>query len=977
MSRKPTRARIVGILLLLGVCFAATPAVAQIEAFAGQPFGVGKIVLRIPKSELPQPLGAEGIMLTEARGRVFYPVIETPPDRTIVRQLLVESPLLKGGPVRQEVGGIIQGFLDQTPPTTIYFLFKGTEPLDLRIGTRTPMRRIVHPLRSQEGLNRVARDWWKQYTARPKSFLGLKTSDYPPVVRGYLESMLSARLNFPLPPLGKKDPTQAMLEEQLGLMLGTELIQTAMIRDRMLGDASLSEKLTLPLPIAKKWPPLTELQVAKDVKIEPIAMRVPEECFYIRFGNYANFLWLQDTLKRIGGDAGNLISLRGLDYESSKRMEEHLLVKQTVLGRVLGGTLISDVAMIGTDMFMREGASMGLLFEARNTFMLDREFTSQRAARVKQGGVTEETLTIDGRKVSFIHSEDDTVRSFYLADNGYILVTSSEEVMRRFIATGKKEPTGALGATDEFRHARTVMPITRNDTVFVYFSDAFFRNMAGPHYWIEMRRRLQAAADIEILTMARLAATGEEGVELKKNVAQTIPPLQDMKLLPSNFGPRPDGSQPVFDSRGQLIDSLRGRRGFFVPIPDIPVKKITPAEAAAYRRFLEFYHENWGRLDPMIIGVRRDDLGKGLDRITVDAQANPFAKKHYDTLLRRTGPAEARKIAPVQGNIIDLQVVLPDQYLFAGLQDVQLPTLAVPQNPNPQNVPHIPGVQPAPNPATPLRVTPIIRRSNNDPGPVPGRRLRRLRDAFLAPPPPQPGVVVAPPQPIAVAPQQPRVGLLDIFVGYIGTTGELGFLSIFQALVSPVERIPGQDATGGLRLHDFRNDQFHVFSFQQWLLQQVCPQLHFVKAEPAQLRLDVGDVARAKITPTLNRLSYVRTRTTSLGNLRLLHSLHQQLRVPEGSCLTTAENLLDAKLVCPLGGKYELRRDPSGRTHWTSTSLTPVADTSPLKIPVPSDYVGPPLSWFRGLKMDAAMTPKVLSAHAELMMKLPKMKKEN
>lgn len=989
---------------------------AQVEAFTGQPFGIGRIVLRVQDDQLPQPLGVAGITISEADGRLFYPVIETPPDTTIVRKLLVESPLMRAGPLRREVGGILQAFLDQTPPTTIYFLFKGSEPLQLTIGTKTPQRRIVRPLRSQQGLNRLAQGWWKQYTAGPKTIFGIKKSDYPPVVRSYLESMLSARLGLPLPPLEDKDPTQAMLEEQLGLLLGTEAIQTAMIRDRMLGDASLSEKADLPLPVAKTWPPLADLQVEKDVKIEPIAMRVPEECFYIRFGSYANFLWMQDTMKRFGGDAGNLISLRGLDYEGTKRMEEHLIVKQTVLGRMLGGTLISDVAMIGTDLFMREGASFGLLFEARNTFLLDRDFKANRAARVKEGGVTEETVTIDDKKVSFIHSEDDTVRSFYLADNGYVLITSSKEVMRRFIATGQKkseqgeaeqknldqEPAdqkkskqgpadqkkseqgstdqekseqgpadqkkskggsevGSLGATDEFRHARSVMPTSREDTVFAYFSDAFFRNMASPHYWVEVRRRLQAVADIEVLQMARLAGAGEgvsvrqaapykettvrqaadgkrgtrpHAVDGKKGTGQQAVPvaevadLKRLKLLPQNFGPRPDGSEPVLDSQGRLVDSLRGRRGFFVPISDVPVKKITAAEATAYRRFLSFYHEKWGRLDPMIVGVRREDIGQGQDRITVDAQANPFAKKHYETLIRRTGPAESRQLAPVEGNIIDFQVVLPDQYLFVGLQDVQLPSMATGQSV------------------------------------APGGGSGRVALGRIAP---------------GAAPPKPKVGLTDIFVGYIGTTGELGILNLFQALVMPAERSPSQPLLGQ-QLHKVNRGQFTLFSFQKWLLERVRPQLHFVESKPkrpAQLRLNVGDVARAKITPTLNRLSYLRTRTTSLGNLRLLGSLQQQLHVPAKECLTVAENLLDATLVCPLGGKYELRREQSGSDRdgaerWTSTSLKSISDDSPLEISVPRGYVGPPLNWFRGLKLDVTMTPKLFSVHAELIMKLPK-----
>lgn len=976
MSQKPTTPSL-SVLFFLSTLtlqsFLGNHAEAQVEAYVGQPFGVGRIVLRIPEGELPEPLGAEGIELTDAEGRTFYPVVEAPPDTALVRKLLLESPLLQGGPVRQEAAGIIQGFLDQTPPTTIYFLFRGDSPLHLTIGTKTPRHLTIRPLRSQPGLDQVASAWWKQYTSRPKKILGLKKWDYPPVVRNYLESMLSLRLGLELPPVDEKDPTQAMLEEQLGLMLGTEQIQTAMIRDRMLGDASLSEKANLPLPVAQEWPPLPELQAAKNVEVEPIAMRVPEECFYIRFGNYANFLWMQDTMKRWGGDAGNLISLRGLDYETTRRMEEHLIVKQTVLGRMLGGTMVSDVAMIGTDLFLREGASFGLLFEARNTFMLDREFAAQRAARVEEGGVTEETVEIDGKKVSFIHSEDDKVRSFYLADNGYIFITSSKEVMRRFIATGKKEPVGALGATREFQHARTVMPTVRDDTVFVYFSDAFFRNMASPHYWVEMRRRLQAVADIEVLELARLAGVGEGFLKQTSKdqldqalLQQEITILKEQKLLSENFGPRPDGSEVVLDSQGRLVDSLRGRRGFFVPIPDLPVEKITTAEAAAYHRFLSFYHEKWGRLDPMIVGIRREDLGKGEDRITVDAQANPFDKKHYETLIRRTGPAEQRRLAPVEGNIIDFQVVLPDQYLFVGLQDVQLPSLAddatsdrqSPDRPNSDIQPQARTAYYAPDPGRPY--APAGR----------GRGLLggRLRQTLTAP---GPSFAPAAQSPGA----RPRVGLFDIFVGYIGTTGDLGLLSLFQALVMPAERIPGQtpDMNQGPQLHKINSGQFTLFSFQNWLLEQVRPQLHFVEAErPAQLRLDVGDVARAKITPTLNRLSYARTRTTSLGNLRLLQSLEQQLRVQAKACLDVAETLLDAKLICPLGGKYELRRVDGNESEWISTAIRPVRDASPLEIPVPEDYVGPPLNWFRGLKLNATMTPEIFSTHAELIMKLPK-----
>ena len=75
----------------------------------------------------------------------------------------------------------------------------------------------------------------------------------------------------------------------------------------------------------------------------------------------------------------------------------------------------------------------------------------------------------------------------------------------------------------------------------------------------------------------------------------------------------------------------------------------------------------------------------------------------------------------------------------------------------------------------------------------------------------------------------------------------------------------------------------------------------------------MDDVSNARITPALNDLGYARTRETSLGNLRFLHALDQQLHVPPTACPEAADFLLDAKMICPLGGKYVLREAPALR----------------------------------------------------------------
>jgi hypothetical protein len=76
-----------------------------------------------------------------------------------------------------------------------------------------------------------------------------------------------------------------------------------------------------------------------------------------------------------------------------------------------------------------------------------------------------------------------------------------------------------------------------------------------------------------------------------------------------------------------------------------------------------------------------------------------------------------------------------------------------------------------------------------------------------------------------------------------------------------------------------------------------------------------------------------------------------------------------------LGGQYVYHQSPDEPGHWTSTVL--LEDRRPpglLAAQAPEGYLAPPLSWFRGLTLDATMTENVLSAHAETLMQGPSKK---
>ena len=551
--------------------------------------------------------------------------------------------------MRQEVGGILRGVLNRPPRTTLYFLFRGTGPLDLTIQARKSIPLVVQPRNNPAAHRRLLQAWWRDYAA-PRRLLQQKP-DFPPQVETYLVNTLARRLNLALPREKQEESGYRQFERELGALAGSEGIRTAIEQDRVLGLTNAALPADQPLPAAADVAPLEFPDPPpgpdgkadpREPKIEPIARHVPAEFFYIRFGSFDNFLWFQDTLDTWGGDLQNLVAMRGLNDQKNQRIQNQLVLEQTQLSRMLGGTVISDVAMVGTDLLMQDGAAIGFLFEARNGMLLGSSLSGPRAARVKAGKAKEETVKIEGQNVSYLSSPDGSIRSYYVVSGDYHFVTSSPALVARFLQTAKGE--GSLGNSREFRHARSVLPIDRNDAVFVYFSDAFFRNFTSPAYRIESLRRLEAATDIEIVQLAKLNAATEG------KPGGTIEELIDGGFLPPGFGPRADGSQAVI-GKGEVYDSLRGRRGSFVPVPDVPVGQVSRAEADSYARFVAYAQENWGRVEPILVGLQRKSLPGKREQVVIDARMTPLQRKRIEMLAKIVGPIAKDQLAAVPGNM--------------------------------------------------------------------------------------------------------------------------------------------------------------------------------------------------------------------------------------------------------------------------------------------------------------------------------------
>lgn len=843
------------------LCLTSAPLWARpvVEVIPGRPFGVGKITVPLAAEDANLAQSLPRLVLSDADGRVFYPAIAT-------------------GKFRELIGGLLGGGDDNALPgqATAYFLFTGDAPLKLTFYTPVANTVVATPANARpRQYDRLLTQWWREYQAGAKA--RHESGEIPPLVDAYLTTMLSQRLKLPL--VEDRNASAASLPQKtLDLLLGVEKLRADTLRATLLGQNISGEVADQPLPASIDWSAQPKATLPENVTIEPIAQHVPMECFYIRFGKFSNYLWLDNLTEDYGGDLANMITLRGQDLDLGGRVQTQLCLQKNKLADLLGDTVIADVAMIGRDVYTHEGAAIGMLFQARNTKLLGNDFTQTRAAILKReaaNGATQETVKIAGRDVAFLSTPDNRLRSYYAVDGDFHLITTSSAIVERFFSAGAGQ--GALGDSAEFHHARTLLPISRQDTIFIYFSSALFQSLVGPQYQIELHRRLQSVTDLELLQLARLAARGEG------QPSETIDELIAGGFLPRGFGKRPDGSGPIVEPN-RLLDSRRGARGSFTPIPDVELRAITRSEAARLAQLQAYLESQWKSMDPLMIGLRRFKLDdKGRERIVVDANASPFDDKKYGWITSMIGPPVKQRVLPVTGDVIHLQAHLqggpldpnaaPHQ-MFLGVQD------------------HLPLAE---------------FKSQN--------LLKLLRVLQTTP-----GYLGA----------WPRPGTLDrLPFGLGGTPDQFGFA-----------RMPF-----GLWRRTF--GPWSALSFDPQLLGEVTEQLAVEDTDnPAQIRLHVTDIGQSKAAPWVNALFYERARQTSVANAMYLQHVAQQLHVPHDEVCASMETLLDGKLVCVLGGKYESAVYGDGATLWQSTGWPREVDS------MPEGYQAPLLTWFRGLDAD-------------------------
>ena len=317
-----------------------------------------------------------------------------------------------------------------------------------------------------------------------------------------------------------------------------------------------------------------------------MARLVPPDRFFVYVGKPESIPALLDTGAPFIANLGTALTGNCLQYNLESRYLARLGMTRDWVDAVLTSGLTSEMAIFAPDLFFIDGTDVTIVAKLREPQLLRQLLGLLGASQLGNESILELPTT--------------TGSPAYLAlRDQYLFASTNRNELEQSIELLNRQGQGSLGASSEFRYMLTKLPASEQTRIYTYFSDPFVRKLVGPRVKIGQRRRVLAKAKMEALTaralMARLDGHGEPESFLDK--------LHD-EYLPEGWR---DEGLSIDDNglvRSEHYDTLPRMR----TLPEVPLEKVTPEEAEAYRMYVENYSRYWRRFyDP--IAIRLDEVG--------------------------------------------------------------------------------------------------------------------------------------------------------------------------------------------------------------------------------------------------------------------------------------------------------------------------------------------------------------------------------
>jgi hypothetical protein len=347
--------------------------------------------------------------------------------------------------------------------------------------------------------------------------------------------------------------------------------------------------------------PWEKMLAGRKPEISALARAVPEDFYFAEFRALTKLLDAFEAGDLWGSHLSNQALRDTATLDVGERLKRQLAVETDPRTRPFYDLVVDEVAVAGSDPFVREGSDVTLLFRVKQPLLfrgrMDGFLDDAAKARPDARRETGEYLGVEYTQLQ-TPERDLSVVSAYPEEGLHVRSNSLAAFKRIVEAIKGKDAQGRavrrLGETAEFAYIRTLMP--RNDARedgFVYLSDPFVRRLMGPSVKLTERRRLLCYNHLRMIGHAALLFRTEHG-----RAPKSLEELRDSGAAPGLFGEGalscPDGGHYSLSADGTAgACSHHGHALRLTPNIEAPVAEVSGEEADEYRAFVAEYNQYW------------------------------------------------------------------------------------------------------------------------------------------------------------------------------------------------------------------------------------------------------------------------------------------------------------------------------------------------------------------------------------------------
>jgi len=439
----------------------------------------------------------------------------------------------------------------------------------------------------------------------------------------------------PRPGRAVAQPVTGDLAELMRATTGIGALRAALGNDRSLVTGA---PVAPSIPIASlegpkldthPWAQMRSLLGTKP-KAEALADLAPADGWFVRAASLGALFRLLDEADAWGTSAARLAEDVAFDADLSTRYETQLGLRRSELSRRFGDRVVGEVAVVGSDPYVREGTDVTLLFRLKSPPLFDGALADALADRANGHGTVQTSKVIfDGVDITIDTTADGAVRRHRATIGDVAIVSNSLAATKRVIAVAKKRAPALSGEIDiQYALARDA---AEPADVLGLVGERWVRAIVGPAHKIAQARRQTAHAELLAPGAAAVLHGWLRGAQPVSTDALVTSRLLDRSELSHSTG------GAITFAPGQAPRSAWGSPAFMEPLIDRPaVDKVTPGERDGYAAFRQSYEAGWAGepFDPIALRVALPEAGP----LSAHVRVLPIPRdRDMDELMRVVG----------------------------------------------------------------------------------------------------------------------------------------------------------------------------------------------------------------------------------------------------------------------------------------------------------------------------------------------------